>query len=189
MKKQLRKQILEKRKEFAGRKEADTIILKKILALVAYQNAPQIFTYVSMGTEVDTKSLIQTALQAGKKVAVPIALPESRKMFFVPINSLDGLKRTAFGVLEPIADERLAITPQKGDLFLTPGAVFDLGCNRIGYGGGYYDTYFSNHVVELKIGLAYDVQIVETVPKGKFDIPLDAVITEKRMIIGKEVHL
>ena len=54
---------------------------------------------------------------------------------------------------------------------------------RIGYGGGYYDKYMENIDASIpKIALAYELQIIDKVPREDHDILPDSIITEKRCI-------
>ena len=98
-------------------------------------------------------------------------------MIFLKIESFADLKEGRFGVMEPVTQEEMI--PGAGDLFLVPRAFFDRNKNRIGYGGGYYDTYFEKHQGYRKIGLAFSEQISETaIPTEETDIPLDDIVTE-----------
>ena len=70
-------------------------------------------------------------------------------------------------------------------LMILPGAAFDRKGNRIGYGRGFYDRYLQHAPQCRRMGLAYFVQCVEEIPAGPWDIPAEAVITEK----GNYVHV
>ena len=183
MKNKLRQEILEKRKRLSKeeRMEKSQRIGNAVLSMEEFQKAAWIYTYIDMKHEVETKSLIQRALALGKKVAVPIA-PKNKEMYFVEVKSLENLVVSSFGVLEPEASPEECVCPQKGDLFLVPGSVFDIQKNRIGYGGGYYDRYFKTYPGMKKIALAYDFQVLDQIPKEEFDIPMDKVVTEKRIL-------
>lgn len=65
---------------------------------------------------------------------------------------------------------------------LVPGLVFSPEGYRVGYGGGYYDRFFSKNRETYKIGICFEMQIAPEVPKGKYDIPVDYIITEKKII-------
>ena len=84
------------------------------------------------------------------------------------------LEAGAYGILQPEGGEettcRVALTP----LLAVDGEGY-----RLGYGGGYYDRYFSLHPDVLRVGLAYAGQAVERLPREKTDMPLHAVVTEK----------
>jgi 5-formyltetrahydrofolate cyclo-ligase len=70
------------------------------------------------------------------------------------------------------------------DTLIVPGSVFDLDGYRIGYGGGYYDKYMKAH--HVKIGVCFDFQVIEKVPREVHDVRLDWLVTEKRIIKYKE---
>lgn len=178
MKKKLREGALLKRNSIPAeiRAEKSRSITEHILQSEAYKQAKCIFSFVSMGSEVETREILNRAWQDGKSVAVP-KTERNREMHFIKICSFADLQEGRFGVFEPTGDEELI--PLEGDLFLVPGTLFDKNKNRIGYGGGYYDTYFEKYRGYRKIGLAFSEQISETaIPVGKYDIPLDDIVTE-----------
>lgn len=178
MKKKLRKEALARRKEMPAeeRVEKSRQITEHILQSEVYQKAKSVFSFVSMGTEVEMRDILRQAWKDGKNVAVP-KTKQGREMIFLKIESFADLEEGRFGVMEPVTQEE--IIPEAGDLFLVPGALFDRNKNRIGYGGGYYDTYFEKHQGYRKIGLAFSEQISETdIPTEVNDIPLDDIVTE-----------
>ncbi len=75
--------------------------------------------------------------------------------------------------------------PTEIDLILLPGSVFDKRGGRFGYGGGYYDRFVSSAPKASRIGLAFDLQIIEKAPLQSHDEILDIIITETRIIKGK----
>ena len=70
------------------------------------------------------------------------------------------------------------IPTQLYDLIIVPLIAFDQTGHRIGFGGGWYDRFLSTQPNAQKIGLAYELQLVGTIPAEPHDEPLDAVITE-----------
>lgn len=95
------------------------------------------------------------------------------------IDSLKDLQLSNYGILEPeeTAEE---IMINHMDLAIVPGVAFDPKGGRVGYGGGFYDRFFSNLQVKIKkIALAYEFQILDRVPIEEHDISIDAIITEK----------
>lgn len=186
MKNILRQKVLERRK--AMTKETQQKKIKKIIDFLCsskrYEKANTVFTYISMGSEVNTYPLIEQAWGDGKKVAVPIAKMKG-KMYFVLISSFSELKKSHFGVMEPEKGEDEEVTPVNTDLFLVPGSVFDKKGNRYGYGGGYYDRYFQQYPNIYKIALAYSLQIMEDdLQVDEYDIPVDGIVTEDGLIGG-----
>ena len=180
MKKKLRTEALAKRNAISPeeRKEKSSKAAAYLLQSKAFQNAKKVFTFVSMGTEIETRKIMEQAWKEGKIVAVPKTEKE-RVMYFIPINSSDDLQEGRFHVMEPKGTMEDAVIPAEGDLFLVPGALFDRRKHRIGYGGGYYDTYFEKYQGYRKIGFAFSEQLTETdIPTEKTDIPLDDIVTE-----------
>lgn len=180
MKKKLREEALAKRNSIPAEKRAmkSICITEEILRSEIYKNAEKVFSFVSMGAEVETRHIIRRACLDGKIVAVP-KTEKGREMYFLQIESFSDLKKGRFGVMEPSGKKENALVPEKGDLFLVPGALFDRRKNRIGYGGGYYDTYFEKYKGYRKVGLAFSEQISETdIPVAEYDIPLDDIVTE-----------
>jgi 5-formyltetrahydrofolate cyclo-ligase len=53
---------------------------------------------------------------------------------------------------------------------------------RLGWGGGYYDRFLSQHGDIFKLGITYETCIVDTIPRDNFDISVDMVLTEKKYI-------
>lgn len=180
MKQKWRKAALAKRNQLSTeqRAEKSAKITKLILESEAYQKAERVFSYVSMGTEVETWDILRQALLDGKMVAVP-KTEKNRKMTFLEIHSRMDLQEGRFGVMEPSGDEKKIRVPKAGDLFLVPGVLFDQKKNRMGYGGGYYDTYFAAYQGYRKIGLAFSEQLsAAEIPMEETDFPLDAIVTE-----------
>lgn len=188
MKKQLREEALKRRDAVSleERRKRSESITKHILSSEAYKKAKRIFTFVSMGSEVETRNIMETAWRTGKIVAVP-KTEKGRRMYFLSINTFTDLKEGRFGVMEPVDGGEKELIPKADDLFLVPGALFDEARNRIGYGGGYYDTYFEEHKGFRKIGLAFSFQVQKAIlPTEKTDVPLDDIVTENGWIGGKE---
>ena len=84
------------------------------------------------------------------------------------------LHRNKMGILEPVGG-----TPIIPDIILVPLVAFDDNCNRLGYGGGYYDRYFASHPHAVKIGIAYELQRTDlSCVVEPHDIKLDYIVTE-----------
>ena len=187
MKAELRSECLHLRSKMSTdewREKSDSILLR-LTKSEEYAQAKRIFTFVSIGKEVDTKSLIKCAWADGKEVYVPIAKKQTG-MYFVRLHNFDELRERAFGVWEPAAEKAEEVIPADMDLFLVPGLVFDGNGNRYGYGGGYYDRYFAEHQSVFKIAVAFSFQVMDTVLKtAGFDVAVDWIVTENGWIGGE----
>lgn len=160
----------------------DDLILDKLLKSKMYKESINIFTFINYGSEVQTKNFIIKAIEGGKRIFIPKMVNGTREMKAIEIDSLENLQPDNWGILEPKTFEG-EIDKQFLDLIIVPGVVFDRRGNRIGYGGGYYDRYFSdlNSAIK-KVVLAYDMQVVESLVIEEHDVKVDFIITEKEII-------
>jgi len=170
--------------EFEARNSYSSGILEKIKSLKIYAEAKTIMLYLSYGSEVITDIMIKDFLLDGKEVAVPIILtPGDGIMQAIKINSLEECNVKVYGIRQPEFDENLIVDKNDVDLILVPGIVFDEKGYRIGYGKGYYDRWLDGTDIKKRIGLAYEVQVVSELPKGKYDLPVGMLVTEKQIKI------
>ncbi len=191
----LRKQLLHERdglsREMCLQHSAE--IVRKCLSLQQLADAETIFLYMNFRSEVITEDFIETLIGMGKRVVLPVTLTGSRKL--LPVYIKDIKKDLAPGyasIPEPVAEIRKsrAAAPENIDIIFLPGSVFDERGGRMGYGGGYYDRFVSEEAPQaLRIGIAYEMQVVEEAPLQPHDELLDFIITEKRQIHGsRENH-
>ncbi|MGN1266370.1 MAG: 5-formyltetrahydrofolate cyclo-ligase [Dorea sp.] len=176
MKDKIRKEILEIRKNLSHDfvEETSKMIMKKIIGSPEYQNADYILCYIDVRKEVQTKILIEDAWNKGKIVAAPrVEGEDSRNMEFYQINSFEQLSKGTFGILEPNAACKRITTIPENSIIIVPGVAFDLRGNRIGYGAGYYDSYFQKYPDIYKIAPVYPFQIVPKIPAEEHDIKVD----------------
>ena len=173
MKKILRNKTIAAMKELpqSVKAEADSQLTQRFIQLPAFQEAKTLATYLSMGHEFSTASLIQAALQLGKRVCVPRTYPQGR-MEFVEYDP-DILEKTRFGLLEP--NERGQVVDKSEiDLIHVPGVVFQSKGYRIGYGGGYYDRYLEDFTGKT-VSTIYSIQQKEFQP-DTFDQAVQEVL-------------
>ena len=176
----LRAQLRQVRGELdAGQRQRfDASIRERLLALPQVQAAAVIFMFISHGSEVDTHQSLQELHQAGKRIAVP-RIMDQETMIAVPFDSWASLQPEQLGILTPQAREPMA-TPI--DICITPGLGFSHTGRRLGYGRGYYDRWFRAHPPLFKVALAYECQILEDLPGDEYDVPVDMIVTEMRVI-------
>jgi len=186
---QLRKKILTKRNLLTAQEieTRSTAIQQRLLALEEIRHRQSIFVYVSFRSEVATLSLIDALIDMGKTVIVPITRVKEKRLDAIHItNRLTDLEPGYCDIPEPI--EALCISreipPEEIETILLPGSVFDMRGGRFGYGGGYYDRFLDKVPTATRIGLAFDLQIIEKAPLQEHDELLDIVITESRIIYG-----
>lgn len=191
---EMRKKKAELRQIFASyrdeipeeiRERASLVIKERLFALEEFQKASYPVFFVSFGSEVNTRPMIIDALQMGKQVIVPLTEKKERRLLLSRLEDFEkDLQPGVFGILEPHAESFRPVSPEDVDLVLVPGLVFGLNGYRIGYGGGYYDRFLENIPVEVpRIGLCYEGQVVEEVPHGNHDFPVNKIVTEERVVL------
>ena len=159
------------------------IILSRIKKLKEYQNSQIVMFYLSYGSEVITDAMINEFLSDGKDVAVPVIQnPGDGIMTAVKINKLEDCYEKVYGIRQPEFDEEEVVAKEDIDLIFVPGIVFDVNGFRVGYGKGYYDRWLEGTDVSKRIGLAFEVQLIDKIPNGKYDLPVGRILTEKRII-------
>lgn len=159
--------------------ESNREILKKLLLLPEYSTAPRIFSYFSIGREVDTKLFITHCLESGRQVALPTRLSAGSMSFALLEQPLESLPIGRYGIPAPDESSKI-IVPREGDLIIVPALSYDLSCYRIGRGGGYYDRFLAS-CKAFSVGLCREALLVQRVPTEGFDLPTDCLITEKRI--------
>lgn len=148
-------------------------------------DAQHVAAYYAFGAEVDLTVLMTTREACGQTNYVPIVLPQFQ-MQFAPVTNDTPVTFNRYGIKEPYVDEASFVAGSQLDAVLVPLVGFDKLCNRMGMGGGYYDRCFARTTAAdsgpLLIGVAYDLQCVDTVHAEDWDVPLDYVVTESRII-------
>lgn len=162
--------------------ELSAKIERAALALPELKNADTVHIYVSaVNNEVHTRSLIESLLALGKRVVVPRCAPEPHRLQHLRIYSLEDLRPSRFGLLEPEYRPENEVDPAQFGLIFSPLMAFDRFGRRLGFGGGYYDSLFQQCTCP-KIGLAFSFQEVSDIPMEPHDRTLDIIVTEKEII-------
>lgn len=170
------------RLDAAERSRADAAIVAALHRLPEIEAAGMVFCFVSFRSEVDTLPFIEDCLRAGKAVAVPRVLGPRHMEAFLVTHPPTDLVTGAWGIPEP-RESLLRLDPERIDACVLPGLAFDTGGGRIGYGGGFYDTYLPRlHHTVPRIGVAFEVQVVDHVPRDGHDHRVDTIVTERRVI-------
>ncbi len=180
VKKDLRDRFKAIRREMlpAVKEQKDEEIFKKVLSLKEYREASLLLTFVSTPIEVDTHRLIAEALDEGKAVAVPRCIDGTSLMEFYRITSFEDLEPRTFSVLEPVPAKCKKLTDFSGAFCIVPGLGFDMQGFRLGYGKGYYDRFLAGFP-GTTAGVCYNACMQNRLPHGRYDRPVDILITEK----------
>jgi 5-formyltetrahydrofolate cyclo-ligase len=157
------------------RSAMSALIVDHALALPQVAGALTVMTYASMGSEVQTTTLIARLAAAGTRVALPVV--GSADMRAVHWRPGDPVQRSRYGANEPASGA--SVDPTEVDVVLAPGLAFDRDGNRLGYGGGYFDRFMAAMRPDaLRAGLAFGQQVIDGVPHDEHDQPVNQVITD-----------
>ena len=155
-------------------------VIQKFLASPYYKDAKIIMAYLSMPDEIQLHEFFTAAFADEKILAVPFISEGVMTAAVLP--NLNSLEVGAYGIATVKSDVRKFIDAEKIDCVITPGLAFDKRGHRLGKGGGFYDKFLLRAVNAKKIALAYDCQLVDSVPAESFDVPVDAVITNIKQL-------
>ncbi len=162
------------------RRRSDAIAVR-VLALEAFGASRVVALYAAMGAEVATDTIAAAAAANGKRLLYPRVDESSRPLAFAgcsPDALVPGPHRTRQPPPAAPPGELEAV-----DLVLVPGVAFDERCRRLGRGRGHYDATLAGLPARaLRVGLAFEVQLVPEVPQEPHDEPLDLVVTEDRVL-------
>ena len=177
-KKDIRKKIFAERKLHTDEQiEAmSRTITDKVTALPAFKNADRILVYADYNHEVVTEYLIKEAWKAGKEVAVPKVV--GKDMVFYKLTDFAQLEKGYFGIPEPARGE---IVQWEDAMMIMPGVAFDEKCDRVGYGGGFYDRFLEKHPGICRVAVGFSFQILPEVPTEPTDIRPQVVVTEEKI--------
>lgn len=184
-KSRIRQQVLRRRDSIdPGEKEQkDRLIKEKLFPLPEFQRSPVIFFFASFRSEVSTLPLIEEALRLGKKVILPAVDPANKELRLYEIKGLNELSPGYMGIPEPAVPGERERDINDVTLVVMPGAAFDSGGSRLGYGGGYYDKLLSRLKRKIPlIAIAYEEQIVDSIPSEPHDIRVHMIVTDKGVI-------
>jgi 5-formyltetrahydrofolate cyclo-ligase len=158
--------------------DASLALVERIGELPGYATAASVTGYLAMPGEMDPGPAMHRALDAGKSCYVPIIT--GRQLRLAPWTPDSLLRRNRFGILEPAVETEQLLLPAALELVLVPLVAFDVYCNRLGMGGGYYDRSFADRVAGRQIlaGIAHEIQKVDMLEMQPWDVALDCVITD-----------
>lgn len=154
------------------KKASDSLICKYLEDKIIDINAKVVHSYIPMGAEIDIKPLLENLIKKGITIVTPKTLPKPIMENRI-LTSFDDLEKGVFGTRHPASP--VAYTGGF-DFIIIPGLAFDKNNFRLGYGGGYYDTFLAQQPKAFKQGVFYSFQEVPEVPCEVHDIKLDDIL-------------
>lgn len=173
-KQELRRQLLFARSRLTAAEVADrsAAIAAQVLALPAFQAALHVVVYTAIATEVDPARIAGAAADLGKHVYYPVSSRDRFEFASAKNGSAPTLSADAPRVC-----------------FLVPGVGFDGRGVRLGRGSGWYDRALARYPTAVRVGLAYEFQVVPSLPEATWDVRMHAVVTEIRLLDADEQRI
>jgi 5-formyltetrahydrofolate cyclo-ligase len=158
------------------------LITERLRAFTQFQQARTLVLYSADENEVQTEVIWQEAATQGKAVYYPRITADRANLEFVRRYPGDRLIPGTFGILIPPGNDLLEGLGAT-DIVLTPGVGFDRQGHRLGRGKGYYDRAFRSFLSGgLRVGLAYEFQIMPHIPAVSYDERVQYIVTEAELI-------
>jgi 5-formyltetrahydrofolate cyclo-ligase len=165
----------------------DNAICQAVENLVSFRYAEYVLLYAAQADEIDVSMIAESALKKGKKICFPRCDKKTHTMKYHIVSSLDELKPDSYGISEPSEDAPIYDVKNEtaGAVCFVPGLVYDKAGYRLGYGKGFYDRYLSEFS-GCTIGVVYSDYILPEVPRGRYDVSVDILLTEKGVRVTKD---
>lgn len=177
-----RRRVLSER----SRRDASQAVALRLAATQLFRNSRRIAFYYGNDGEVETFALMRIAWHMGKHCYLPrLYRIKTRRLWFAAVREGAKLTFNRFGIPEPDVSPRHMVRAGSLDVIVVPLVAFDAAGNRIGMGGGFYDStlaFLNRRRVWQRprlVGVAYEFQKVESLQPYPWDVPLDAIVTEE----------
>ena len=194
------------------RRAAGIAVAQRVAGLPVVQAARTLMAFLSLPTEIDTWPLIRWAWGEGKRIAVPrieaggspgVRTPEGGRATWhsrprlcimtaviLPPADVEGIamhpavRPGPLGILEVLGAPPLAAAEL--DVLLMPCQAVDRHGNRLGKGGGFFDRFLKAPGLRAaRIVLAFREQVLDEVPVGEHDVPVEMIVSDAEVLTFK----
>ncbi len=188
LRREMRQEMRQRRRALpaASRAAAAASLARVISRHRILRHAARIAVYFAYGGEIDLAPTIALARQRGSRLCLPVISSIAKgSMHFVPFETDTSLRGNRFGIHEPQLHRARVIPAHRLDVVLLPLVAVDSRGWRLGSGAGFYDRHLSHLRTDRRwrrprlIGVAYEFQRVPIIEPQPWDVPLDAVVTER----------
>lgn len=182
----LRKNALADRKELCGKyiSSASLKISEQLIDLALKAQADTVLLFYPIKNEPDLLCSVNKLRAHGITVGFPISVTETLTLDFRAVSDISDMSLGAYGIREPMQNAQ-KIKTTKHTLCAVPALAFDKDGYRLGYGKGYYDRFLSDFD-GTSVGVTYKDFILDTLPRGEFDLSVDLIITEGGVTLPNE---
>ena len=161
--------------------EASLKVQKLFFSLEELNVADRLGLYAASENEVNTRDIFNRLYMDRKRLFFPLVSEQSKALHFSRVHKWEDLIVGFKGILEPADKNRILKDINDLQLIILPGVAFDIRGNRLGRGSGYYDRLLKGYR-GTRIGLAYEFQILDSLPANADDQCVDCIVTEERII-------
>ena len=175
-KKIIRKFLINRRKQLSGDYEKKNMSHVHLRPLLNNINSDYVGSYVDYNFELSTNSLNKYLIEKNINICLPKINSQSKEINFFKFSTGTKLIKNKYNILEPEVTNEI-IFPK---LVLVPLLAFNESGFRLGYGGGFYDKYFSSQEEKdiIRVGLGFSFQKVNQIPIESHDQKVDWILTE-----------
>ncbi len=164
------------------KEKLDDAICRRLSSLISVRFADEVLSFSPLAGEVDVRKFNEFILKSGKGLYLPRCIEGTHEMNFHLVTSTDSLENGSFSILEPSESSPIWKNEQnKRSVCIIPAMSYDKNGFRLGYGKGYYDRYLSSKNT-LKVGVCYTSFLSSSIPRGRYDLAVDIIVTEKGII-------
>ena len=161
---------------------AEAEIDRRIWTIPELAAAETVLFFADLPEEVATDRIASHALERGVTLVYPRTVPGTREMTLHQVASLADLRTGQYGIREPDVERCPAVPVAVVDAALVPGLAWDRRGGRLGRGAGYYDRQFADPAWRaFRCGIFFSFQELEAIPTDPWDLPLDAVVTDREV--------
>lgn len=191
---EIRREMRARRRFLSHRERADAAAGFAKIAKRVLRPGMRVAVYLKQGGEADPGPVIALARQRNCSLYLPVITDYRRsRMEFARFDPHTPMRANRFGILEPDSRATRRIPVRRLDLVLLPLIAFDARGWRIGSGAGFYDRCLRHLRSGRKwrrprlIGVGYEFQRVPQLDPQPWDVPMDAVLTEKNLLLAQAV--
>jgi 5-formyltetrahydrofolate cyclo-ligase len=179
----IRRLVLAKRSRLDAEERAAraAALTDRLLALPEMEAARAVLAFASIWSEVPTERLLGAIIDRGRTLLLPW-VSDDGVLRASAVDSIEELEPGYRGIPEPRARE--PVPPADADVIIVPGVAFDPTGARLGYGGGFYDAFLRAARGVFRIGICFELQVVDSIPVEEHDELVDVVVTEERVILA-----
>ncbi len=164
------------------RAELDSRVIARCMEELDWSSYRRVMVFLPIERrhEINTWPLVEWIFQVWPSVRLYVPRVMGDELEAVRITPESKFSPDRWGIPEPEGGAGLA-TRDALDLVLTPLLGFDGHGQRVGYGRGYYDRFFSAHPAARRIGLGYERLFASAgIVAEDYDVRLQAVMTESQ---------